>query len=1130
MEPGSGSELQLETQAESMSTGIGTGIEEKDDVLSGNLFKKARLRSKWLVLQNFIERPWSLRLFEIHKSKRCLKYFENAKQKGEINLRGLNAKEVPSLNDSDHKHVFVIFDATGLEVLTLSGSNKDNTEEWVNFLNAVALGKPLKSLRAPKIKKSTSNTSLSASPLKPSENNKNPNDENFFREFSMHSFTSGSESSEEQVEARPGMKAKKSRRSLSSSGSLPQAQNNCPDGAKDGMAVMAVSPSSLSIPVVAAPVNKCLAAPLINAAFDSEEIEAEETGLNHGISLGCLVAMRDFVLSSLNPNSSVHDVCEYLIKPAVADYEMSFVSLLKLDVFESLARRSKFLKALAECNSSSSRPLFVEKAHIFVSYCWTNSFVDVVNALERFCQNFLTESTLEGSYDDVTEVGLWLDFVCENQFKSGLLPSQWFETTYPQLIQSIGHTALVLLPEAQCSAVDESPELSCPVDATGNFPAFCRTWNLWELLCTMNADCRLSIIHSVAFEECDISVIGDSSDDKLTKFINTKFTYFRLIAGAIMTINLMNSYANDYAYRQRILESIAWSHGKRDQQTARNLNSWLIINDAAGHLRYGILLWFVLAFWQSLRISEEYLESIEARVQCCRKMLDTLLELDAYFAIPAVCSCIRSEICAFGRDNAAALEGPSLQSFLLRLDGIEAEALLCVSSTALAAQKRSCELMYSTSSLLGKDKTSLNSEESVLLRTALNGVCSILITSGQVDDMVNALIPVATNQSRVDSSSSAPFFTDPGSLDCNHNYAVVLFAEGYSVQASYIARKLVTMLGEDSCASFVHEKSVHISGTDETSSDADVYSRSRYFASVNNYIAYEFCCGGDLTAAQDLLRRSLFMLFRKYSGSVDVDAGADSSRCQYEFLTDKAYCTSIIRSIPATETGAYLCSLYNCYLLLRNELSEREIVGLAYYVLLLNCTSSGYNSRLTHLLMCSYARAQFLNGDLLEAEKYYSASLLWLRSNIQGSEVIAADDSNRYFCSETLDCMAGLARVYRETRTTESLIESQKLYVEVIEHLDKKRAAIHKHTAKAGKQHLEKLKSSYEYRNQTLFLAKCIFYLSSIKIQRSLYGESTMLLERCAELYASTQGASSTLYIKANEMKVRAQELLDVNE
>jgi hypothetical protein len=1126
-------------------------MEERGDVVSGNLYKKARLRSKWLVLEVFIERPWSLRVFEIHKSKRCLKYFEAGKQKGEINLRGLNVKEAPALNDSEHKFVFVIYDATGLEVLTLSGSSKENTAEWVAALNTVALGKPFsvkkppastdKSAASPTRPPGSVNKSESSHSLLESADRHPEDDENFFRDYSLHSFTSGSESSEELSDAKPKSKRPVSKRHSRPTGSRPERQSH-------SSSIQATKPEA----DVAAPAQSIgdvagagdSSAP---AGYTDAELDVEETALPHGISLRCLLTIRDYIATKeleAQRTLTVFSVCEEFVKPATTDFEVSLATVLSYQNLREIAGRSKFLAELVKPHSQDQ--LRSDKADIFVSYSWSYSFVDLVDAIESFCMGGGVNNISSGT--DYLSTSVWLDCLCENQFKSGLLPSKWFEMTYPALIQSIGHTVCVVLEPASSGTVASSSSSANVAVAAGtqDIPViFTRTWSLWELLCSISGAGKLSVVHGVpTVLVCD----EQGCENSIKHTLDCRVTWFQRFVNSILAISISGSECNNYADRQRILESVAYGYhtkGATSEDAAnssassvRRMNSLLALNEANFDIRHELLDWFIESFIQTLSGSlREYVRGLDAKLYVYSQLLAFLTEKSGYFMCERFGWAMLKDI----KESAgSAVLGSDYAETVFQSERQLADCALFTAGdkASYVAAIQWIADKYSNNSVLGKES----------LYDLANNAAAVLLANNDVSTLEQVLIPLSNARASADASSGVGRNdVDWSDLDRNHNYPIILFAERFDAQAMYILKQLKRTLSA----------LVASSGSMATSAEnSSTFYDSRYVACINNYAVLLMSSGDDVAVGKEELKRVLTWFFRYVEApelSEPQMAGSDAAsepqmpdHPDFSYLLNKAACVRAVGGIRPADAGAYLSLFNNCFLVFKTDLSAPQQQCMLQCTLLLNVLTQGFNSGATHDAICLFAQTLFLEGNLLEAEKYYRSSLSWRQSSSRPGPEISASAGGAAASSSlavpqpprggvslavsTLHCMAGLARVYREIRTTDSLTESQKLYVEIIEKMDAQRQAAHKEALRVNKQALEKLKNSVEYKDKSVFLSKCLFYLSLIKIQRCLYGEAIVLLERCQDLFAVSLGPNSALTLKAVDMLHRTKELSNRND
>ncbi len=83
--------------------------------------------------------------------------------------------------------------------------------------------------------------------------------------------------------------------------------------------------------------------------------------------------------------------------------------------------------------SKTKPPSNVGKPQAFISHAWKYLFLDTLDALENH-------------FKDNLDVFIWFDLFAINQHKASDLPSEWLRTFFKDVIESFGHTVMVLSP------------------------------------------------------------------------------------------------------------------------------------------------------------------------------------------------------------------------------------------------------------------------------------------------------------------------------------------------------------------------------------------------------------------------------------------------------------------------------------------------------------------------------------------------------------------------------------------------------------------------------------------------------------------------------------------------------------
>lgn len=139
------------------------------------------------------------------------------------------------------------------------------------------------------------------------------------------------------------------------------------------------------------------------------------------------------------------EVSELLLKPRTASKRVAYVDLLEGE------------------HMDDGTPA-VDQATCFVSHAWSTDFLDL-------CECTIAWAKARGG-EQVPYV--WLDVFAVNQHQ-GDMPPEWWDTTFRAAVGALGHTLLVLTPWDKPVAVS-------------------RVWCLWEILCTVDQGCELTVL------------------------------------------------------------------------------------------------------------------------------------------------------------------------------------------------------------------------------------------------------------------------------------------------------------------------------------------------------------------------------------------------------------------------------------------------------------------------------------------------------------------------------------------------------------------------------------------------------------------------------------------------------------
>lgn len=139
------------------------------------------------------------------------------------------------------------------------------------------------------------------------------------------------------------------------------------------------------------------------------------------------------------------EVSELLLKPRTLGAGIAYVDLLEGELMDD------------------GSPA-VDEATCFVSHAWSTQFLDL-------CECIITWAKTRVG-DEVPYV--WLDVFAVNQHQ-GDMPAEWWDTTFRTAVGALGHTLLVLTPWDKPVAIS-------------------RVWCLWEILCTIDQGCELTVL------------------------------------------------------------------------------------------------------------------------------------------------------------------------------------------------------------------------------------------------------------------------------------------------------------------------------------------------------------------------------------------------------------------------------------------------------------------------------------------------------------------------------------------------------------------------------------------------------------------------------------------------------------
>ena len=147
---------------------------------------------------------------------------------------------------------------------------------------------------------------------------------------------------------------------------------------------------------------------------------------------------------------------------------------------ETEARRCSYVQLLDRERTEDGRPA-VGTATCFVSHAWGGLFLD------------LCESVIPWAAEHDPDGFVWLDVFAVNQHAPEQ-PSEWWDTTFREAVGTLGHTLLVLTPW------DEPLALR-------------RVWCLWEILCTIEQNAKLTVVMPKHQMELLAKALQDDMDE-----------------------------------------------------------------------------------------------------------------------------------------------------------------------------------------------------------------------------------------------------------------------------------------------------------------------------------------------------------------------------------------------------------------------------------------------------------------------------------------------------------------------------------------------------------------------------------------------------------------------------------------
>jgi len=152
------------------------------------------------------------------------------------------------------------------------------------------------------------------------------------------------------------------------------------------------------------------------------------------------------IAQKVNPEWTTADVCTNFVKPETKEKKLAYYELYPDETDEKGNK-------------------VIGKANYFCSHAWKYKFVNVVNALEIFCEskNLVPEETY-----------IWFDLFINNQHDAPNLSYKWWCENFKEAIKNFGKVVLVIEPWTDPTPIK-------------------RAWCLWEIFCTIDTDSEFHV-------------------------------------------------------------------------------------------------------------------------------------------------------------------------------------------------------------------------------------------------------------------------------------------------------------------------------------------------------------------------------------------------------------------------------------------------------------------------------------------------------------------------------------------------------------------------------------------------------------------------------------------------------------
>jgi len=231
-----------------------------------------------------------------------------------------------------------------------------------------------------------------------------------------------------------------------------------------------------------------------------------------GVSIPFLVK----IAQKVNPEWTTADVCTNFVKPETKEKQVAYYNLCPDETDEKGNK-------------------VIGKANYFCSHAWKYKFVNVVNALEIFCEN-------EGLVPEETYI--WFDLFINNQHMAPNLSYKWWCENFKEAIRSFGKVVLVIEPWTDPTPIK-------------------RAWCLWEIFCTIDTG-----------SEFHVAMCEEQHKDFKLRLVSD----FENIRTSLSKIDARRADAWDKSDRDKIFAAIenAVGFAKLNERVISKMREWLL--------------------------------------------------------------------------------------------------------------------------------------------------------------------------------------------------------------------------------------------------------------------------------------------------------------------------------------------------------------------------------------------------------------------------------------------------------------------------------------------------------------------------------------------------------------------------